>query len=390
MRPDDGSKGMAEGTSKKRRPDYILLIITMILAAIGTIMIYSSSSIIAVQKFGDGYHFLKKQLLFLLLGGIAMLSLAKLPYAYLKKAAYAGIGISAVLLILLFIPGLGVKVGGARRWLGLPGFSFQVAETVKILVIIFLAYYLTRSAMEPREFAKGFLAPILIVSALAALIYKQPDLGTAVLIMAVTLIMLYVAGCRIWHLSTVFLAGLPFVVYLIYQQGYRIKRLGAFLDPWKDPKNTGFQIIQSFLSFGSGGIFGAGIGDGMQKLFYLPEPHTDFILSVIGEEIGFIGIAAVIILFTIFIFRGFVISLQINDSFGSLLGLGLTALIALEVFINVAGVMGLIPTKGMALPFISYGGTSLVMSMAAVGILLNLSMHRKIGGRGAASLQKDE
>lgn len=381
---------MAEGPSKKRRPDYILLIITVILAAIGTIMIYSSSSIIAAQRFGDGYYFLKKQILFLVLGGLAMLFLARTPYTYLKKAAYAGMGISAVLLLLLFIPGMGVKVGGARRWLALPGFSFQVAETVKIWIIIFLAHYLTRSTLEPQEFVKGFLTPILIVSVLAALIYKQPDLGTAVLIMAVTLFMLYVAGCRIRHLSTVFLAGFPFVVYLIYQQGYRVKRLGAFLDPWKDPKNTGFQIIQSFLSFGSGGMFGAGIGDGMQKLFYLPEPHTDFILSVIGEESGFIGIAAVIILFTIFLFRGFVISLQINDSFGSLLGLGITVLIAMEVFINVAGVMGLIPTKGMALPFISYGGTSLIVSMAAVGILLNLSMHRKTGGKGTASLQKDE
>jgi cell division protein FtsW len=274
---------------------------------------------------------------------------------------------------MLLIPHLGMKRGGATRWLNLGGFSFQVTEMVKITIVIFLAHLLTRKAHQLKDFSKGVLVPLGITSITILLILLEPDFGTAVIIATILLLMLCIAGSQIKHLLFLIAAFVPVGVMLILYKGYRLTRLTAFLDPWKDADNTGFQIIQSLLSFGSGGTFGVGIGDGMQKLFYLPEPHTDFILSIIAEESGFIGVAIVIVMFAIFAFRGFMIALKAPDLFGTLLASGLTMVIALEAFINIAGVMGLIPLKGLVLPFLSYGGTAFIMTMTAVGILLNIS-----------------
>ena len=373
---------MTEATPRGKRQDFIIIACTLILIAFGTVMIYSSSYIIATQKFGDGYYFLKKQIFFLILGLTAMIFLSKLPYAYLRKVAYAGLLASVVLLIALFIPGLGVKVGGARRWLRLGMLSFQVSEFVKICIVIFLAHFLAKKSDRVKEW-QVFIPPLLIVGAVAALVLKQPDFGTAVLMMGLMFFLLYLTGCRILHLSILCAAFIPAAVFLVWQKSYRLARWKTFLDPWQDPQKSGFQIIQSFLSFGSGGAFGVGLGDGMQKLFYLPEPHTDFILSIIGEETGLIGIAVVITLFAVLVCRGFMIAFRVPDLFGSLLASGLTILIGMEAFINIAGVMGLVPTKGMALPFVSYGGTSLIMSLALVGILLNLSTYQKSNIREA-------
>jgi cell division protein FtsW len=271
------------------------------------------------------------------------------------------------------IPHLGMKRGGATRWLNLGGFSFQVTEMVKITIVVFLAHLLTRKAHQLKDFSKGVLVPLGITSITILLILLEPDFGTAVIIATILLLMLCIAGSQIKHLLFLMAAFIPVGVMLILYKGYRLTRLTAFLDPWKDADNTGFQIIQSLLSFGSGGTFGVGIGDGMQKLFYLPEPHTDFILSIIAEESGFIGVTIVIVMFAIFAFRGFMIALKAPDLFGTLLASGLTMVIALEAFINIAGVMGLIPLKGLVLPFLSYGGTAFIMTMTAVGILLNIS-----------------
>jgi cell division protein FtsW len=207
------------------------------------------------------------------------------------------------------------------------------------------------------------------------LILLQPDFGTSAILASIVFIMIYLAGGRIVHLAGIVAMFIPAAVWLLFHKSYRIARLTAFLDPWKDPQGSGFQIIQSMISFGSGGFFGVGIGDSMQKLFYLPEPHTDFILSVIAEESGFLGVGAILLLYIIIILRGFKIALKAPDLFGNLLAAGLTMLIALEAFINIAGVMGIIPLKGLALPFLSYGGTSLIMSLALVGILLNISSY---------------
>jgi cell division protein FtsW len=356
-----------------RTPDIILLLVTLILVTVGTAMIYSSSSIIALEKFKDGQYFLKKQIFFVILGLISMVLLTKIDYTTWKKAAYPGIILSLIMLALLFIPHVGLKRGGATRWLNLGLFSFQVSEMVKIAMVVFLAHLLARKAHLLKKFSRGVLIPSAITAVVISLILLEPDFGTAVIIASILILMLCLAGSRITHLMLLAAAFIPVGVWLIFHKGYRLARLTAFLDPWKDAGNSGFQIIQSLISFGSGGTFGVGIGDGMQKLFYLPEPHTDFILSIIAEESGFIGVSIVIILFTLLVFRGFMIAMKAPDLFGTLLAAGLTMVIAMEAFINIAGVMGLIPLKGLALPFLSYGGSSFVMSMIAIGILLNIS-----------------
>lgn len=358
-------------------PDIILLLVTLILVTFGTVMIYSSSSAIATARFGDGYLFIKKQILFVAVGLGVMIMLSKIPYYHLKKVAYFSIAFSVILLSLLLIRGLGTRVGGATRWLDLGVFSFQVTEFVKVSFVLSLAHFLTKKEEHIKEFNRGFLPPLIITSIIIVLILLQPDFGTATIMAMILIFMLYLSGSRILHLAGLAVLLVPAGFMLIVQKGYRLERFLSFIDPWKDPTNSGFQIIQSFLSFGSGGILGVGLGNSMQKLFYLPEPHTDFILSVIGEESGFIGITVIIMLFAIFVLRGFMISYKSPDLFGTLLASGLTIIIALGAFINMAAVMGLIPTKGLVLPFLSYGGTSLIMSLATVGVLLNISSHRE-------------
>lgn len=362
--------------TKGLRPDFVLMMATLVLVTFGTAMIYSSSSILAAQKFGDGYYFLKKQLFFVMVGLVGMLTMSRIPYEKLRKVAYPGILVSFFLLCIILIPHVGVKVGGARRWLRLGFLSFQVTEGVKILFIIFLAYYLSKRNQYITQFKEALLIPLVIAGLMIGLIMLQPDFGTAVIIASVLMSMFYLAGSRGLHISALIACLIPIGAVLIMTKGYRMVRMMSFLDPWKDPQNTGFQIIQSFLSFGSGGTFGVGLGDGMQKLFYLPEPHTDFILSVIAEESGFIGVFIVLMFFLLLVLRGFMISFKAPDLFGTLLAGGLTTLIALEAFINIAAVTALIPTKGLALPFMSYGGSSLIMSMTAIGILLSISSSR--------------
>ncbi|MCK9274909.1 MAG: putative lipid II flippase FtsW [Syntrophales bacterium] len=371
----------APSSEKNGKPDIMLLFVTLILVSVGMVMIYSASFIIAQDRFGDEYHFLKKQILFGLAGLILMITLSNFPYHMWKKLAYPGILVSFILLFLLIIPGFGAKVGGATRWLKAGPVTFQVSEAVKIAVVIFMAYYMTKKADHVKEFFRIAFIPLSITSIVVALILMQPDFGTAVIILAVVMCMYFIAGGRIIHLTALLAAAFPLAFALVVRESYRLERLMAFRNPWKDPSDTGFQIIQSFISFGSGGTFGVGLGNSMQKLFYLPEPHTDFILSVIAEEGGFVGVAIVISLFTILIIRGFWISFRAPEAFGMLLAAGLTVLLALEGFINMAAVMGLIPTKGLALPFLSYGGTSLIVSMAAVGILLNISTY-EAGSQG--------
>ena len=362
-----------KSTSREKKPDLILLLVTLLLVTVGTVMIYSSSSILAMERFRDGQFFVKKQIFFLFLGLLVMVLMTRIPYYKLRKLAWPSIVVSAVLLIAIWIPHLGIRAGGAVRWLNLGIFSFQVSELAKVALILFLAHFLTQKANHIREISQGLLIPFGITGVIVGLILLQPDFGTTVIISVITLMMIYLAGGRIVHLVGLATLLLPVAVWLLLHRTYRLTRLMAFMDPWKDPRNSGFQIIQSLIAFGSGGAFGVGIGDGMQKLFYLPEPHTDFILSVIAEEGGLIGVGLILFLYIVLIIRGFQISLKAPELFGNLLASGLTMLLALEAFINIAGVMGLIPLKGLALPFLSYGGTSLIMSLIAVGILLNIS-----------------
>lgn len=361
---------------KSNAPDLILLLVTLILVTVGAAMIYSSSSIMTMEKYDDGLFYIKRHLFFVFAGLMAMMTMTKVPYESLQKLAYPAVIFSIALLLLLFVPHLGIKRGGATRWLNMGLFQFQVAELVKVVMVIFLAHLLTRKAQHLKKFSRGVLVPLSVTAVIMGLILKQPDLGTVIIIASILLLMLSLAGSRFTHLLFLFASFIPALVWLIMHKSYRMARLTAFLNPWKDADNTGFQLIQSLLSFGSGGVFGRGIGDGMQKLFYLPEPHTDFILAVIAEESGFIGVTIVIIMFIFFLLRGFMIAFRAPDLFGTLLAAGLTMLIAMQAFINIAGVMGLIPLKGLTLPFLSYGGTSFVMSMVIVGILLNISTQR--------------
>lgn len=353
----------------------MLAVVTLILVSIGTVMIYSSSSIIAVDHYNDSLHFIKKQIIMVVLGLLAMMVTTFVPYRWWRHFAYGGVVLSAILLALLLIPGFGVTAGKATRWLSLGFMRFQVSELVKIGLVLFFAHYIAKKEDRIGRLA-FFPVPLFILAACDFMILKQPDFGAAMIIAAVFMAMLFLAGCRVSHLLAITALTVPVGVFLIMSGGYRLARLQVFLDPWKDPLKSGFQIIQSFISFGSGGPFGVGIGSGMQKLYYLPEPHTDFILSVIAEEGGFLFVGAIIGLFLVLIVRGFMIAFRAQDLFGSLLAAGLVTVIGLEAFINMAGVMGLIPLKGLVLPFVSYGGSSLVTSMAAVGILLNISGYR--------------
>ncbi|MDX2482007.1 MAG: putative lipid II flippase FtsW [Desulfuromusa sp.] len=357
----------------RRDVDTTLLLLTVSLTCIGVVMVYSSSAIMAAERFHDGFYFLKRQLIYALVGFILMAVVTYFNYKNWRKLAVISLLSSIVLLALLFVPGLGVRVGGAMRWLRLPGLTVQPAELVKLTLVLYLAHSLTRKKEKVRSLLKGYLPYMIVLGVLLAMLLKQPDLGSAMIIVGVALSMLIVAGVRWRYILPTILMTLPVVYFLIMQVDYRRRRIMAFLDPWDDPFDTGFQIIQSLVAFGKGGIVGQGLGIGEQKLFYLPEAHTDFIFSVIGEELGMVGALTVAALFLMLVLCGIRIALHCQEPFGRNLAFGLSLLLGLEAFVNLAVCMGLLPTKGLALPFVSYGGTSLVVSLVAVGILLNIS-----------------
>lgn len=355
-----------------RRMDPVLLFCTLGLAGIGIVMVYSASFPVGTERMGDPFHFLKKQAIAGALGIGLLLLAARMNYRCWQGLAIPLLLGSIVCLFLVFVPGLRQQIGGAFRWLKIGPFSFQPAELAKLALVIYLARWLTRKEGRMDNFTAGFLPPVIVAGILFILVFLQPDFGTGVLFVAVVFLMLFAGGTRLRFLGVAFLAALPVLAYLAFRANYRIGRFLAFWDPWKDPGGTGFQIIQSFLAFGAGKISGVGLGEGKQKLFYLPEIHTDFILSIIGEELGLIGVTLIIILFLALIIRGFQSCLRAPDLFGTYLALGVTTLISIQTLLNMGVVMGLLPTKGSTLPFISYGGTSLMINLMAVGILLNV------------------
>ncbi len=358
---------------KSNHIDFTLLIITLVLTTVGFIMIFSASAILAQQRFGDNLYFLKRQLLFGGLGLFMMFLLTKADYRRLRPLAYPLLFVSILLLILVYVPGIGLKIGGARRWIHIGHTTFQPSEIAKLSLTIYMAYYFSKKRENIREFKKGVLPVLGVTFSLIALIYPQPDFGSAMFLGLLLLTFLFIAGARYLHLGLISATVLPFALYAILHAGYRYRRFISFLNPWKTAKSTGFQIIQSFISFGSGGLFGKGLGNGQQKLFFLPAPHTDFIFSVIAEELGFVGVSLLIILFMLFISRGFRIAYLAQSHFASYLALGITLMIGLQAMINLSVVMGLLPTKGITLPFISYGGSSLLITLIGVGILLSIS-----------------
>jgi cell division protein FtsW len=357
----------------KGRIDFILLIVTLALVGVGIVMVYSTSAIMAGDRFQDPYYFLKKQALFAGVGFILMIFTLFLPYTILKRLAYPILIVSILLLVAVLIPGIGYRAGGAIRWLKIHSVSFQPSEFAKLGLVVFLAYFLTKKDEKIRSFSFGFLPTVLLSGLVVVLVAKEPDLGAALFLSAMVFLLLFVSGARVIYLVGALLLTIPVVYYLLMNVGYRYKRLMSFIRPWDDPTGTSFQIIQSFLSFGSGGLFGLGLGEGRQKLFFLPAPHTDFIFSVIGEELGLVGAMVVVLLFFIFTLRGIQIGLSLDDRFGTYLALGVTLMISLQAVINMGVVLGLLPTKGLTLPFISYGGTSLITNLVGVGILLRVS-----------------
>jgi len=364
--------------------DPILLISVLLLVGIGLVAVYSASSILAEARFGDHYFYLKRQVVFCLFGILLMIAAKNINYLIYRKLVYVFLGLSLLLLVLLLIPGLGFKVGGAQRWFRFGFISLQPSEAAKLSLAVFMAYSMSKNVDQMKSFMNGLLPHLLVGSVFVALILLQPDLGTAVIIGVWMLVLLFVGGVHLGQL--VLLLGLttPIVFYLISQSAYRLNRWWAFLNPWEDPQGFGFQIIHSFLAFGSGGLFGVGLGNSKQKLFYLPEPHTDFVAAIIAEEAGFIGISILTILFALIVIRGIMIALKAPELFGTYLALAISCMLAVQVVVNMGVVMALLPTKGLTLPFVSYGGSSLVISLLGMGILMNIS-RRALGGNPASA-----
>ena len=359
--------------------DHTLLFVAITLALVGLVMIFSASAVVAGQKHHDSWYYLKRQLAWLALGLALLHAASRVDYTLWKRLAPPLLALIIVLLVVVLIPSIGVAVNGARRWLRLGSISIQPAEMAKLISVIYLAAYLAKKEDRLQHFSTGLLPALLIIGVISGLVLMEPDLGTIVVIGLVAAGMLFLGGARITHLLSLVPVALVGVVGLIWLSPYRWQRLIAFFYPERDPTGTGFQINQSFLAFGSGGLFGVGLGESKQKLFFLPEAHTDFVLALVGEELGFIGAGIIVLSFSLFVIRGFQISTRARIPFGRYLGIGITTLIGIQALINAGVVTGLLPTKGLTLPFVSYGGSSLVISLTGVGILLNISRDRQAG-----------
>jgi len=302
----------------------------------------------------------------------------RVDYRKLERFVAPALILAGVLLVLVLIPPIGQAINGTRRWIRLGFVSFQPAELAKLALVFYLATFLARNQERLDDLRHGLLPPLLVAGAFAGLVFVQPDLGNCLTLVALTFGLLYLAGAPVRYLGWALAPALPLLVIAIYAAPYRLRRITAFWDPWADPRGSGFQIIQSWLAFGNGGLFGQGIGASRQKLFYLPESHTDFIFAVVGEELGFAGAAAFVALFAVLIWRGLRIGLRTPEPFGAYLALGITLLIATQTLVNLGVVTGLLPTKGLPLPFISFGGSALSMTMLSTGVLLNISQHAHV------------
>ncbi len=355
--------------------DKIIIILVLIISLFGLSMLWSASSAFSYKNYGTTTYILKKQAIFMVFGFLLMLIVSKIDYRKYKEMAYPLYITGIFLLILTYIPYISKTINGAHRWINLGIVNFQPSEFVKIFVVILLAYLFEKKKEILNNFSKGFLPFIIIPGISMILILKQPDFGTFMIIGIVLFIMIFIAGTRVSYIIGLILMSIPTIYFLIMHTPYRKMRFLAFLDPWKLYKTFGFQIAQSLISFGSGGFWGCGIGNSVQKLFYLPEAHTDYIFAIIAEELGFFGVLIILGLFTgLFIFC-LKASLKVEDTFGRMLGLGLSFLLIIEVIVNVGMCMGILPPKGIALPFVSYGGSSLLSKFFMMGIILNLAKN---------------
>lgn len=359
----------------KKPLDFPILLTTIILIAFGIVMVFSASYYYSAQRWGDSLYFFKRQCMWAVVGLISMIVVSKIDYWKLQKYSRLFLIVSILLLVLVLV--FGVSRGGATRWLNFGGFSLQPSEIAKFAIIFFIADTIARDKNRIKYFFKGMLPILIVVGIIFVLILLQPNLSTAGSVLILTLIMLYVGGARLPYLGGLIGLGAAGAALLVIIEPYRFRRFTAFVDPWADSLDTGWQLIQSLYSLGSGGLFGLGLGSSRQKLLYLPYPETDFIFAIIGEELGFLGAIFLILLFLTLIWRGIQVAINAPDMFGSLLAAGIISMIAIQVVINIAVVTASMPPTGLPLPFISYGGSSLAIFMTSIGVLLNISKHTK-------------
>ncbi|MDI6853946.1 MAG: putative lipid II flippase FtsW [Deltaproteobacteria bacterium] len=357
--------------------DNVLLVSALALMSLGLTMVFISSHVMAQSQYHDPYFFTKRQALYALAGLAAMFATRLIDYRRYQAIVYPVLFLSLVTLLLVFVPGIGTKVRGAARWLRLGPITLQPSEFAKLAVVLFMAYSLARKQDKMKYFSIGFMPHMVVTGIFIALIAKEPDFGTAMTLAALVFVMLLVGGVRLAYIMGAFFSVAGLATMMVLRDPKKFNRILSFLDPWKYGQDVGYQLKQSLLAIGSGGLFGLGPGQSRAKLFYLPDAHTDFILAIFSEELGFIGVLLILALFIILVYRGILLSLRAPDAFGSYLALGLTLLISLQAGINMGVVTGLFPTKGLSLPFLSYGGSSLMATLAAVGILLNISSQIK-------------
>jgi cell division protein FtsW len=358
--------------------DKIFLAVVLILVGFGIVMVYSTSGVHADVQ-GDGRYFLLRHMFSILLGLTAMTVASLVPHTYFRRPGVILplLFFAFALLVLTLIPGIGLKLNNARRWLPIGTFrTFQPAEVTKLILVLYFAYYMVKKQEKIRSFSFTVLPSLIILGIFFTLVVVQPDLGTAINVVLLVLAMMFFAGVRLSHLLGVLVVIVPVIAGIIWLNPYQQTRLMRFLDPWQDASGSGYQLIQSLMAIGKGGFAGVGLGQGQQKLFYLPEPYSDFIFATVGEELGFLGAIVLIVLFGILIWRGMMIAFHAPDLFGTFTAFGLTVMIGIQAIINLGVVTGLLPTKGLPLPFISHGGTSLIICMTGSGILLNISKYR--------------
>ena len=367
-------------TRRKGESDIFLFVTVFVLAGLGLAMSYSASAVYAMNTFGDSFYFLKRQLLWFGVSFIALLVFQEIDYRLYIKNTKVMLLVSFVLLVLVLIPGVGHSVKGSARWLGVAGMRFQPSEFVKLFIVIYLVKVFS-SETRKNQVAQ-LLIPIVVIAVMFVLIMMQPDFSTAVDLLILSVLILFVSGFPLFYILSLFVISIPMFYLLIYQVDYRKGRFLAFVNPWEDRFGIGYHIIQSFIAFKKGGLLGVGLGYGTQKIARLPEPHTDFIFAVIAEETGMAGTVLVILLYGFLFWRGIQVSVAAPDDFGRLLAAGLSMLICIGAYVNIAVVMGSLPTTGMPLPFVSYGGSSLLANMIAAGILLNVSRYREVSNPG--------
>lgn len=367
-------------TSVVKSYDRILLLLMILLLAVGALMIYSSTAIVSpnqAQKNVSEFFYFKRHLFTMLLGALALLVFCNVNLAKLRKAAVPLLIFSFILLILVFVPKVGITAGGASRWIKLWPNTFQPSELVKLSMVVYLARYMSMPEYHIDRFS-SFIKPVIVMVLFQVIFLKQPDFGATISLGLLTFGMLYISGTKLRYLASVFVLAIPIIIKLAMEP-YRLKRILSFIDPYKDPLGSGFQLVQSFISFGSGGLTGLGLGESKQKLAYLPASHTDFIFSLVGEELGLIGAGIVILLFVFLFLKGISIANNSKGPFVYFLAYGLILMISLQALINFAAVTGLVPTKGLPLPFMSYGGSALLVNMTAIGILLRISRGEEDG-----------